>query len=192
VFALVTDREDHCTICAAMKRVCVVGTSGSGKTTVARAIAQKRGLAYIDNDALIWRAGWIPTPKPMVRAALDRVAQPDGAWTFDGNLGGDPEDVMMLARADTLVWLDLPRLQVHAQIVLRTVRRVVTREPLWHGNRESLRMALSRDSIVWWSITSFASRRRRYAAMFGDPALAHLTRIRLASRREVDAWLAAL
>jgi adenylate kinase family enzyme len=175
-----------------VQRVCVVGTSGSGKTTVARAIARKRGLAYIDNDALIWSANWAATPRTQVLAVLDRVARPDGAWAFDGNLGGHPEDLLMLARADTIVWLDLPRLEVHGQLAIRTARRLVLRERLWHGNRETLRRTLSRESILWWSVKTFASRRRKYAAMFADPALAHLERIRLASRRGVDAWLASL
>src|SRR5690606_29290619 len=43
------------------RRICVVGTSGSGKTYVARELARRLSLTYICNDAIIWRAGWQPT-----------------------------------------------------------------------------------------------------------------------------------
>lgn len=171
------------------RRVCVVGTSGSGKTTVAREIAARCGLTYIDNDAIIWRANWQQTPAADAFAAKDHATRGDG-WVLDGNLGSDPDDALVLDRCDTLVWLDLPRAVVHWQVLQRSVVRVITREPLAHGNRESLRKLLSRDSIVWWSITSFARRRRRYQKLFGCRADRH--DIRLQSRREIASWLAAL
>lgn len=45
------------------QRICVVGTSGTGKTYVARAIAERLGLRYIETDALIWRADWEQVPR---------------------------------------------------------------------------------------------------------------------------------
>ena len=51
--------------------------------------------------------------------------------------------------------------------VRRTIRRVLTQEELYSGNRESLRMAfLSRESILWWVITTFHRRRKRYRQLF--------------------------
>src|SRR5262245_44968654 len=92
-------------------RICVVGTSGSGKTTVAMALAEALGLHYISNDAIIWRADWQPTPHDEVYTDIDAATSGD-RWTFDGNLGHSPEDRLVLSRCDTLVWLDLPRWQV--------------------------------------------------------------------------------
>lgn len=176
------------------RRIAIVGTSGSGKTTVAKALAARLGVPYVSNDELIWRPGWTPTPDGE-RLALHEAALAGDAWTFDGNFGSlsRPEDRHVLARIDTLVWLDLPRWQVFAQLLRRTVRRAVTREELWHGNRESFRLSfLSRDSILWWSMKSYRRRRREYRRLFTDPAFAHLRRIRLRSRREVEAWLVSL
>ena len=39
-------------------RISVVGTTGSGKTTLARALSAQLGLPYIEMDALNWQAGW--------------------------------------------------------------------------------------------------------------------------------------
>lgn len=167
----------------------MIGTSGAGKTTVARAIAARRGLTYIDNDAIIWRANWQQTPSAESYAEKERATRGDG-WVTDGNLGHDPEDQLVLARCDTLVWLDLPRVTVHWQVLRRTLGRVIWRTQLAHGNRESVRTMLSRDSIIWWSIKTFARRRRQYGALFARGEHPHL--IRLTSRRQVADWLTRL
>jgi len=175
------------------RRIVVAGTSGSGKTFVAQRLAQSLGVPFICNDSIIWGPHWTPTPKPLRFERFERATLGEG-WTFDGNLGSlkDPEDRMILERADTLIWLDLPRWTVTTQLLRRTLRRVCTREDLWHGNRESIRNSfLSRDSILWWSIKTHGLRRRQYRAIFADPAWAHLRRIRLASRGQVAKWLSA-
>ncbi len=173
------------------KRIAVIGTSGSGKTYVGRTLAGKLGLTYVCNDALIWRPDWQPASEEERLAGTDEATAGD-AWTFDGNLGSRPEDQLVLARCDTLVWLDLPRRSVHWQVIVRTLQRLLTRERLWHDNVERWSMLFSSDSIVWWSIKTFARRRREYAALFADPEMAGKTLIRIGSRREVDRWLAAL
>ena len=61
----------------------------------------------------------------------------------------------MWPRADTVVWLDLPRSQVMRQIVSRTFRRVLTREELWNGNREPV------ENLWAWTRGHGALTRRR-------------------------------
>ncbi len=173
------------------RRISVIGTSGSGKSFVARALAQRLGLTYICNDAIIWGPNWYEVPKDEVLRAVDNATLATG-WTFDGNLSPRAEDRLVIERCDTIVWLDLPRREVHWQVIRRTLARVITREALWHGNRESWRTMLSRDSIIWWSFKTYAARRRDYEALFADPAAGHARRIRLRSRAEVDRWLAGL
>jgi adenylate kinase family enzyme len=172
-------------------RIAVVGTSGSGKTYVAEELARIMGLRYVSNDALIWAADWQEVPRDQRYVAFEAATRDDG-WTFDGNLGRDAGDQLVLSRCDTLVWLDLPRWQVWPAITRRTLWRAITREPMWHGNVERWRNVFSRDSMIWWSIKTFARRRVIYAALFANPDCADKTRIRLRSRREVNNWLASL
>jgi adenylate kinase family enzyme len=173
------------------RRIAVVGTSGSGKTYVAEALARRLDLTYVSHDAIIWRANWQETPRDEVYADVDAATQAEG-WTYDGNLGPRPPDQLVLSRCDTLVWLDLPRREVWWSVVQRSLRRVIGRTKLWHGNVERWGMLVSTDSIIWWSVKTFARRRRVYGALFADPAYADKTRIRLRSRREVNDWLASL
>ena len=170
------------------RRIAVIGTSGAGKTYVATALAKKLDVSYICNDAIIWRPNWVPTPRDE-RLVVMRTAAAQDAWTFDGNLTA-VEDRAILERCDTIVWLDLPRWQVHGQVLFRTLKGLITRQPIWdNGNVEQWRIFLSKESIVWWSIKTFATRRREYAALFADPALADRIRIHLQDRAEVRNWL---
>jgi hypothetical protein len=62
----------------------------------------------------------------------------------DGNYRAVVPDLVW-ARADTVVWLDLPRRTVLRRVTWRSLRRVVRREELWNGNRETLATVLSWD-----------------------------------------------
>lgn len=173
------------------QRIVVVGDSGSGKTYVAQRLAKALQLEYICNDALIWRPNWVEVPRDERVPCFDEATRGD-RWVIDGNLAAvkDPEDRLVLGRADTVVWLDLPRREVWPQVIFRTFKRAATGEDLWHGNRESWRQSFfSRDSIILWSVRMFNKYRQRHAAFFADPQWDRLTRIRLGSRREVGRWL---
>ena len=172
------------------QRICVVGTSGAGKTYVARVLAERRGLRYVETDALIWRADWEQVPRDEQYLNFD-VATRDGGWTFDGNLGPSPEDQLVLLRCDTLVWLDLPRWQVMVSVTRRTLWRVLTRERLWHGNVEPWRRVFSGDSMIAYAWRTYARQKNRYAALFAASDGTR-TQIRLASRGAANRWLASL
>jgi adenylate kinase family enzyme len=155
---------------------------------VARALAERLGVRYVSNDALIWGPNWQPIPRDLRYEAFDRETLDDG-WTFDGNLGPSPDDQLVLSRCDTLVWLDLPRWQVMASITGRTLWRAVTREPLWHGNVERWRNVFSSDSMIAWAWRTYPRRKVQYGALFADPAHAHRVRLRLKTRGEITRWL---
>ncbi len=173
-----------------MERINVVGASGSGKTTVAARLAEALSLPHVELDALHHQPGWTPLPADELREQVaDLTSGP--RWVVDGNYWSRIGDLLW-TRADTVVWLDLPRHQVIRQLVPRTVTRAVTRRELWNGNREPVTGLLRWDphrSIVRWSWTTHAGTRDRYAKAFADPAYAHLRRIRLRSRTEARRWL---
>ena len=79
------------------------------------------------------------------------------------------------------------------QVTWRTLRRAVTRQELWNGNREPMTNFFSwvpEKSIISWAWHSHAKYRTRYGAAAADPANAHLTFIRLTSRRDISRFLA--
>jgi len=173
----------------AVRRVSVVGTSGAGKSTVARELAAIMGVPHIELDGINHQSGWEPLPTEEFRRVVAAAAAADG-WVIDGNyLTVRP---LVWARADTVVWLDLPRHTVMRQVTWRTLRRVAGRKELWNGNRETWGNFLSwnpEQSVISWAWHTHAEYRARHEAAASDPANAHLRFVRLSSRDEVSRFL---
>src|ERR671937_2952145 len=87
-------------------KIVVIGTSGSGKTTVARELARRLGVPHVELDALYHGPGWAETPPEEFRRRVAAAMDGDG-WVVDGNYESKLGD-LVLRRADTVVWLDLP------------------------------------------------------------------------------------
>ena len=168
-------------------RVLVVGTSGAGKTTFAAELAAATHSPCIELDALHWGPQWVAVPTADFRQAVDQ-ASAGPHWVADGNYSA-VRDVLW-PRATHVVWLNYGRWTVCGRVLSRTLGRVLRRTELFHGNRESLRMALlSRDSILLWSWTSFARNRRKFAALRADPSYAHLQWTELTHPSQAQAWI---
>ena len=89
-----------------MRRILVTGNSGSGKSTVARALGRILDLPVVHLDRLYWNPGWVATPDDeFERKITDALAS--NAWVCDGNYSRFLD--LRLARADTFIFLDLPR-----------------------------------------------------------------------------------
>ena len=174
-----------------MRRVNVKGTSGSGKSTFAKELARRLEVPYVELDALHHGPNWSEPSAEEFRARVSAAleAAPDG-WVIDGNYGAVRP--LVWERADTVVWLDPPRRTVMRRVLWRTVRRGVTREPLWNDNRESLRNLFSRDpsaNIALWAWRNHAKYRDRYAAAAADPANERLSFVRVASGADAQRLL---
>lgn len=177
---------------ASMRKVAVVGNSGSGKTTLAKALAERLGVPHLELDSVQHMAGWQERPLPRFREIVaDYVATP--GWVIDGNYAKVRD--LVWSAADAIVWLDPPRWQAMRQVVPRTLRRMLTREELWNGNREHLSGLLSTkpaESIILWAWTAHSGVRAKYVAAMADPQWASAQFIRLCTRAEAREFLAAV
>ena len=169
-------------------RFILIGTSGAGKSTLARQLAHATRGRHIELDALYWGSQWQPVPAERFAQAVQAATQGE-RWVADGNYSAVRE--LLWPRATHIVWLNFSRATVFRRVLWRTLSRGLLRTRLSHGNRESLRMALfSRASILRWSWTTFASNRRKFAALRDDPAYADLKWIELSRPAECQALLA--
>lgn len=163
------------------------GVTGSGKTVLARRISDLLGLELVLVDDLCWLPGWVQRTEGEQRRLLTEVCERE-AWVLDSAWGVWTDAA--LSRAELVVALDYPRWLSLARLLRRTAVRVVDRRPICNGNTETVRQAVSRDSIVAWHFRSFASKRRRIDAWEADPDMPPLLRMR--HPRETEAWLAGL
>jgi adenylate kinase family enzyme len=171
-------------------RISVVGPSGSGKSTVAAALARRLQVRHVELDAIYHQPGWTPLPAEEFRSRLEPIVATD-RWVVDGNYSMVND--LVWGRADTVVWLDLPRPAVMRQLFARTAVRAISRRELWNGNREPLTGMLRwqpERSILRWSWTTHDEVRQRYTDAIHDPSHAHLEFVRLRTRSEVTRWLA--
>jgi adenylate kinase family enzyme len=164
-----------------VRRVSVVGTSGSGKSTLGRSLAGVLGADFLELDSVYHQADWVPLPTPEFRRRVASVAAGE-CWVIDGNYSKVRD--LVWARADTVVWLDLPRRAVMRRVVWRSFRRAAARVELWNGNRERWRNLLTLDkeeSVVSWAWQTHASNRAKFEAAMADPVNGHLRFVRLTS-----------
>lgn len=166
-----------------MRRIVVVGTSCSGKSTLARQIADTLNIKHIELDALHWLPGWQECPLPRFEDQI-RAEMADDAWVADGNYSKVRD--LIWSQAETIIWLNYAFPIVMSRALRRTFKRVVTREALYNGNRENVRQTIfSRDSILLWVVRTFGKNRRRYTDLMAQQAYPHLNWIEL--RRPADA-----
>ena len=157
---------------APLRRIVVVGSSGAGKTTWARELAAEMGCRHIELDELFWGPGWSVKPLDEFRR-LVAEAIADEAWVCDGNYRAVRD--LVWPRAQAVVWLNLGFARVVGRSLRRTRRRIAGNHVLWHDNRESfVRTFFTRQSILWWVITTFGRTRRTFAELQRGAEHTHL------------------
>jgi adenylate kinase family enzyme len=172
-----------------MRRVVVIGTTGSGKSRLAERLAARTGLRVIELDALFWGRDWQGAPVELFRHGVERETRNDG-WIVVGNYAQVRD--LVWRPADTLVWLDLPLSLVMWRLLRRTIRRAATKEELWGtGNRESfVRTFFSRHSILLWALKTHRRNREKFtlecAFLAKEKQVVHLK-----SPREVERFVTA-
>ncbi|PCC33924.1 AAA family ATPase [Brachybacterium alimentarium] len=147
-------------------RIHVMGASGSGTTTLARALADHWSVPHADADDYFW----VPTSPPYTdkRPAPERLAlmhdvfAPREAWVLSGSMLGWGESV--IERCDAVVFLTLDPTE--------RLRRL--------ENRESVRREGQPVDVAAWE------KFRRWALGYDDPTFTGR------SRSAHETWLGAL
>lgn len=170
----------------------MIGVSGSGKTTLAVHIARHLGAPYLELDSVFHQRDWQPLAAEEFRARVEAFSTGE-AWVIDGNYRTVID--LVWARADTVVWLDLPRGMAMRRLIWRTLRRAVLRQELWNGNKEPWSNFFRADpekSVIAWAWRHYHDHGARYASAMAEPRYAHLTFVRLRSRRDIAEFAARL
>jgi adenylate kinase family enzyme len=144
----------------ASPRVVVVGTSCSGKTTFSRALASALHVALVELDELHWLPGWREKPRSEFSRLVAHAAA-GTSWVVDGNYLAVSD--ILWPRANLVIWLNYSLALVLWRGIVRSIKRSLCRETLWHGNQESFRRSfLSKESILLWIITTHKLRVRQF------------------------------
>lgn len=174
------------------KRIIVVGTTGSGKTTMAGRIAARLHIPHIELDALHWGPNWSHATDDELRDRVDAATRQEN-WVLDGNYSVTRE--VTWPRAQVVVWLDYPFWTIFRQLWRRIWKRWWTKELLWGNNREQLLVHFklwSDESLITWLFKTYRRRKRQYPLLFAKPEHAHLEIIHLKTPGEAETWFNSL
>ncbi len=174
------------------KRIVVIGTTSSGKSTLAQALSERLNLDFIELDALHWEPNWMMAEIEVFRERVRETTDAKG-WVVAGNYS-KVRDIVW-SRAEAVIWLDYPLPIVFWRLLVRTIRRAVTREDLWNGNRETFWEHLklwSEESLFHWLFKTYWRRKRETPFLLSLPEHRHLTLVHFKHPRETEAWLMGL
>jgi adenylate kinase family enzyme len=168
-------------------RVIVIGTSATGKSTFAQQLATIKSMPLVQLDPLFWDKDWTPKPKEEFIRLIE-AATAQNEWLVDGNYGAVREQLW--SKANVVIWLNYSLPVVLWRGLKRTVKRVISQQELWHGNKESFRRSfLSRESILVWILTTHARRTREFEALKASGEYT-LEWIEFKHPRQAKQWLA--
>lgn len=172
-------------------RINVIGTSGSGKTTFGRELADILKIPFIEMDAIFWGPDWNHLEDEVFFYRLANALEGDD-WVLDGNY--ERTLPVKWERVEVVIWLDFSFPRTLRQAVSRAARRLISRQEIWPGtgNRESLRMLFSKESIVLWTITTYGRRRKQILQMRESPKYQAIIFHQLRSPRETALFLDAI
>ncbi|HEY1881166.1 MAG TPA: hypothetical protein VGG68_14660 [Caulobacteraceae bacterium] len=102
------------------RRILVLGSGGTGKTSFSRKLARRLDTPHICLDE-IWQATWSADDVPVFRD-LVKAAHAGEAWVSDGNFALATFD-LRLPRADLVIWLERPKWRQRVAVVRRLFAR---------------------------------------------------------------------
>ncbi len=174
------------------RRIVIIGTTSSGKSTLAEKLAQTLGLDFIELDALHWEPDWVAASDDIFRARV-AAATASGAWALAGNYSVVRD--MTWSRAEAIIWLDYRMWTVFKRLFFRTFRRWWNQELLWGTNRENMwhHMKLwSDESLFHWFFKTYWRRKREIPLLLAQPEHQHLKVFHFQTPEETDAFLMSL
>lgn len=175
-------------------KINVVGTSGSGKSTVARQLAQKLAVPYIEMDRLYWQPNWQGTDDGEFLMRIEQaLAAAALGWVLDGNY--TRSKIVKWREVDWVVWVDYGFCRTLWQATRRAAMRAWSKTELWPGtgNCESFRRSFfSSESIILWTLKTYHQNRKKYLMEQQDMGNRHIRFIHLRSPKDTAIFLASL
>lgn len=170
-------------------RVIVVGTTSSGKSTLAEKLAKKLDFEFVELDSLYWQPNWVGTPDEEFAAKVDDATRGD-RWVVAGNYSRTRP--ITWPRAQVIIWLDYALPIVFWRLITRTIRRTWTKELLWGTNVDRFWIHFklwSDESLVKWLFKTYWRRKREIPAFFEMLEYQHLELFHFKTPKETECWL---
>ena len=170
-----------------MTRITVIGASGSGKTRLSARLAELLHARHVEIDALWHGPNWESCGAEELQRRVSAATEGDD-WVCDGTYHSIIGD-LVLERAETVAWLDLPVRLVMWRLVRRSWVRKRDKVELWHGNREDRWLNQIRW-LIWPAFKRVFENRRRLPAHLARHRQLEVHRLR--SDADVEAFVQSI
>jgi len=166
-------------------KINIVGSAGSGKTTLAKYLSQTYGLKRIELDAVFWKPNWTESSDKEFSENVKTEIDGNVGWIVDG---GTPVREVFWHDLDVVIWLDYSLPLIIYRISKRTFLRIfITKEKICGENRETImRQYFSTQSILWSNIIQYWAMRKFLANLLDEPRSAHIKVYRMRSPKELS------
>ncbi len=172
-----------------VKKIVIVGTSGSGKTCLGKKLSQISGLPQTDLDEIFWLPGWIESDRRELEQKISEKVNSD-EWIISGNYNRVSDVIWQ--KANMMIWLDYPLLKIFWRCLKRSFRRIVTREICCNGNYETIKMLFSSKSILLWVLKTYRKRKKTYSKFFQDHNDSQIQLVRITNALDEKKFLDSL
>lgn len=166
------------------KRIAIIGSTASGKSTLANKLSQLYELPHIELDQMLFENQSRKTDEEFRTAVKEVVERPK--WICDGvfyNLAD-----IIWPKADIVIWLDVPLKTTYKQVLSRSLGRIIRRQSKPGGQRQTLKTAFGRNGIVTRTPHIHRKVTTNYEKLVPQYVPANKV-VRLKSRKEVSDWL---
>lgn len=164
-----------------MEKIVIIGSSGAGKTTLARNLGSILKIKVFHLDRVLWRRDWEKIARERRIDILEKLVM-DRQWIIEGTYPLSSESV--LKAADTIIFLDMP--------FLLCLKRVFKRHREKHGRRRDLPDG-STDKLdlhLIWKVLTFRFKDKGTFQQMLDNRKPGQEVIQLYSSKEVKEFLA--
>ena len=139
-------------------------------------------------DRLYWKPNCQEPNDEEFFSILEQALTGD-AWVLDGNYTQTTH--IKWPRANLVVWIDYSFPLTLYRVIKRSILRAWKKQELWPGtgNRESFTRLFSKDSMVLWTLSHYASNKGKFDELMATESYAHIEFVRLRSPKEAAALI---
>ncbi|WP_074087960.1 DNA topology modulation protein [Paenibacillus sp. P32E] len=165
-------------------RILVIGSGGSGKSTLSRKLGGILKLPVIHLDTYFWNANWVPKENAEWDQIVERFTYED-QWIIDGNYSRTMDS--RIKRADLIVFLDMPRVLCMYRIFKR---RIMYHKKARPDMNEECPEKIDWDFVKW--VWNYRTRSRKNTIKKLERIQEPQQVITLKTRKQVDEFIRSL
>ncbi|MBC8385025.1 MAG: adenylate kinase [Candidatus Cloacimonetes bacterium] len=169
------------------KKIVIVGSTCSGKTTLAKHLSRILKIPHIELDAIYWGPNWTAKPFPEFRKIVEKIST-ENSWIIEGNYMSVQN--IVFSEAELVIWLNYSFPVVMHRALKRTIRRIISKELLFSGNRERFfEQFFTRDSLYWWLIKTYKKKKDNMRFIFDLDIYSNAKKVELKKNGEAQDFL---